>query len=52
MRRIGFIAFPNFQVLSLTTLSVFECANMLAHEPLYDLHILSETGGLSEPPAA
>jgi len=45
MRRIGFIAFPNFQVLSLTTLSVFECANMLAHEPLYDLHILSETGG-------
>jgi transcriptional regulator GlxA family with amidase domain len=46
MRRIGFIAFPNFQVLSLTTLSVFECANMLAAEPLYDLCMLSETGGL------
>jgi transcriptional regulator GlxA family with amidase domain len=45
MRRIGFIAFPDFQVLSLTTLSVFECANMLAQEPLYDLHILSEKGG-------
>lgn len=45
MRRIGFIAFPNFQVLSLSTLSVFECANMLAQEPPYDLHILSETGG-------
>ena len=45
MRRIGFIAFPNFQVLSLSTLSVFECANMLAHEPPYDLHILSEAGG-------
>jgi transcriptional regulator GlxA family with amidase domain len=45
MRRIGFIAFPNFQVLSLSTLSVFECANMLAPEPLYDLRILSETGG-------
>jgi transcriptional regulator GlxA family with amidase domain len=45
MRRIGFIAFPNFQVLSLSTLSVFECANMLAQEPLYDLHVLSETGG-------
>lgn len=45
MRRIGFIAFPDFQVLSLTTLSVFECANMLAQEPLYDLHVLSETGG-------
>lgn len=45
MRRIGFIAFPDFQVLSLSTLSVFECANMLAQEPLYDLHILSEKGG-------
>jgi transcriptional regulator GlxA family with amidase domain len=45
MRRIGFIAFPDFQVLSLCTLSVFECANMLAQEPLYDLHILSEGGG-------
>jgi transcriptional regulator GlxA family with amidase domain len=46
MRRVGFIAFPNFQVLSLSTISVFECANMVAQEPLYDLHILSETGGL------
>ena len=45
MRRIGFIAFPNFQVLSLSTLSVFECANMLAPEPLYGVRILSETGG-------
>jgi transcriptional regulator GlxA family with amidase domain len=45
MRRIGFIAFPDFQVLGLSTVSVFECANMLAQEPLYDLHILSETGG-------
>jgi transcriptional regulator GlxA family with amidase domain len=45
MRRIGFIAFPHFQVLSLSTVSVFECANMLAPEPLYDLRILSENGG-------
>jgi transcriptional regulator GlxA family with amidase domain len=45
MQRIGFIAYPNFQVLSLCTVSVFECANMLAPEPLYDLHMLSETGG-------
>jgi len=45
MRRIGFIAFPSFQVLSLSTLSVFECANMLAQEPLYELHIVSEMGG-------
>jgi transcriptional regulator GlxA family with amidase domain len=45
-RRIGFIAFPDFQVLSLSTVSVFEAANMLAKDPLYDLHILSEPGGL------
>jgi len=43
--RIGFIAYPDFQVLSLCTVSVFECANMLASEPLYELHMLSETGG-------
>ena len=45
MLRIGFIAFPNFQVLSLCTLSVFECANMLAQNTSYDLRLLSETGG-------
>jgi DJ-1/PfpI family len=45
MQRIGFIAFPNFQVLSLCTVSVFECANILAPEPLYELHMLSEAGG-------
>jgi hypothetical protein len=45
MQRIGFIAYPNFQVLSLCTVSVFECANILAPEPLYDLHMVSEAGG-------
>ena len=48
MQRIGFIAYPNFQILSLCTVSVFECANMLAREQLYDLHMLSETGGRIE----
>jgi transcriptional regulator GlxA family with amidase domain len=45
MQRVGFIAYPDFQVLSLCTISVLECANMLAPGPLYDLHMLSETGG-------
>lgn len=45
MQRVGLIAFPDFQVLSLSTLSVFECANVLANEPLHDLRILSEAGG-------
>ena len=45
MQRIGFIAYPGFQVLSLCTVSVFECANMLAPEALYELQMLSEAGG-------
>jgi transcriptional regulator GlxA family with amidase domain len=45
MRRIGFIAYPNFQVLSLCTVSAFEAANILAREQLYELEMLSEAGG-------
>lgn len=45
MQRIGFIVFPDFQVLSLDTATVFEVANMVADSPLYELHVLSETGG-------
>src|SRR5260370_6118935 len=50
MQRIGFIAFPNFAILALSTVSVFEFANSLAREPLYDLHLLSETGGRIQNP--
>ena len=45
MHRVGFIAYPEFQILSLCTVSVFECANMLSRKPLYELQMLSETGG-------
>ena len=45
MQRIGFIAYPDFQVLSLCTVSAFECANILSGKPLYELQMLSETGG-------
>ena len=38
MQRIGFIVFPDFEVLSLDTATVFEVANMVAQEQLYDLH--------------
>jgi hypothetical protein len=37
MHRIGFIAYPDFQVLSLCTVSAFECANILSAKPLYEL---------------
>jgi transcriptional regulator GlxA family with amidase domain len=45
MQRIGFIVFPAFQMMGLAAASVFEFANMEAGEDIYDVHILSETGG-------
>jgi transcriptional regulator GlxA family with amidase domain len=45
MQRIGFIVLPGFQTLSLSTLSVFELANWKMSEAVYEVHLLSETGG-------
>src|SRR3979490_2673322 len=45
MQRIGFIVSPGFQMLSVSSLSVFELANWEIGEPAYDVHLLSETGG-------
>ncbi len=45
MQRIGFIVLPGFQVMSLAALSVFEFANKEMGEPVYDVRLLSETGG-------
>jgi transcriptional regulator GlxA family with amidase domain len=46
MQRIGFVLSPGFQVMSFAALSVFECANKEMGEPVYDVRLLSETGGL------
>ena len=45
MQRIGFIVLPGFQMMSVGALSVFELANGEIGEPVYDVHLLSETGG-------
>jgi transcriptional regulator GlxA family with amidase domain len=45
MQRIGFIVLPGFQVMSVGALSVFEFANKEVGEPVYDVRLLSETGG-------
>ena len=45
MQRIGFLVLPGFQVMSLAALSVFEFANKEMDEPVYDVRLLSETGG-------
>ena len=45
MQRIGFIVLPGFQMMSVAALSVFEPANGEIGEPVYDVRLLSETGG-------
>jgi transcriptional regulator GlxA family with amidase domain len=45
MQRIGFIVLPGFQMLSVSSLSVFELANWETGETVYDVHLVSETGG-------
>jgi transcriptional regulator GlxA family with amidase domain len=45
MQHIGFIVLPGFQMMSVASLSVFEIANWQIGEPVYDVHLLSETGG-------
>jgi transcriptional regulator GlxA family with amidase domain len=45
MQRIGFIVFPGFQVMSFAVISVFEFANFEVGKPIYEIDLLSETGG-------
>jgi len=46
MLRIGFVVVPGFQVMYFAALSVFEIANVVAKEKIYDVQTLSEEGGL------
>src|SRR6476660_4048877 len=45
MQRIGFIVLRGFQMLSIASLSVFALATWESGGPVYDVHLLSETGG-------
>jgi transcriptional regulator GlxA family with amidase domain len=45
MQRMGLIVFPGFQVMSCAVISAFEFANREMGEPVYEVHLLSETGG-------
>jgi transcriptional regulator GlxA family with amidase domain len=44
-RRIGLLLPPGFQALDLMATTVYEFANALSDEPLYEVTILSEHGG-------
>lgn len=46
MHRIGFIVTPGFQAMSLASLPAFEFANLPPAQPHYEVHVLSEHGGL------
>src|SRR6266404_412101 len=48
MRRIAFVVFPGFQVMSFAALSAFEMANLIVREPAYDIRMVSERGGRIE----
>jgi transcriptional regulator GlxA family with amidase domain len=45
MRDIAFVVYPGYSVMALAVVAGFEVANMMADEPPYDLHFVSETGG-------
>jgi len=45
VQRVGFVVFAGYQVMAFAALSVFEIANYQAGSPVYDVRILSETGG-------
>jgi transcriptional regulator GlxA family with amidase domain len=46
MQSIGFVVFPDFQVMGFAAITVFEVANLVAKETIYRVHLLSEDGGL------
>lgn len=46
MHSVALVVYPNFQSLSLSMGSVFECANLLRGEQAYEFHLVSDTGGL------
>ncbi len=45
MHSVALVVYPNFQSLSLSLGSVFECANLLRGEHAYEFHLVSQTGG-------
>lgn len=46
MKKIGLVVFPGFQALDLSVLTPFELANAQLPNPVYELAVLSENGGL------
>jgi transcriptional regulator GlxA family with amidase domain len=45
MQRVVFLVYPGYSVMALAVVSVFETANMMQNEEVYDVRFISETGG-------
>jgi len=45
MRRIGWVVYPGFQIMSLSTITVVEMANRVYGAPVYEIVLASEHGG-------
>lgn len=45
MLKIGVLAIPDLKLMSLSAMAVFQAANKVAGEPVYDLLLMSEAGG-------
>ena len=46
MQRVAFILYPGFQLMGLAAASVFEFANLTVEDPVYEILMVSEEGGL------
>jgi transcriptional regulator GlxA family with amidase domain len=45
MQRVGFVVYPGYSVMGLAVVSVFEIANVVRKEQVYDVRFISESGG-------
>jgi transcriptional regulator GlxA family with amidase domain len=45
MRKVGMVLYPDFTVMCFVAFAAFEVANKRSGKTLYDLHVLSESGG-------
>jgi len=45
MHRIGYVVFPDFQLMGFAAITAFEMANLALGEEAYGIDLLSETGG-------
>lgn len=46
MRDVAFIVYPGYSVMALAVVTAFEVANSMVDDPPYELHFISEKGGL------